>query len=119
MKKKTKKKNEDQLKGNMKFKITAKPGERESPHPARGMLVGSKMSEGVNDPHIFKAVFMAGGPCSGKSFVAQKLLGGTGLRPVNSDEVYEYLLKRRRSYSRTVMTLFIPWAKRLEVLLKI
>ena len=47
MKKKTKKKNEDQLKGNMKFKNTAKPGERESPHPARGMLVGSKMSEGV------------------------------------------------------------------------
>ena len=33
---------------------------------------------------------MAGGPFCGKSFVAQKLLGGTGLRPVNSDEVYEY-----------------------------
>ena len=59
----------DQLKGTTKFKITAKPGEKESPHPARGMLVGSKMSEGVNDPHIFKAVFMAGGPGSGKSFV--------------------------------------------------
>ena len=85
----------DQLKGTTKFKITATPGEKESPHPARGMLVGSKMSEGVNDPHIFKAVFMAGGPGSGKSFVAQKLLGGTGLRPVNSDEVYEYLLKRQ------------------------
>ena len=85
----------DQLKGTTKFKITAKPGEKESPHPARGMLVGSKMSEGANDPHIFKAVFMAGGPGSGKSFVAQKLLGGTGLRPVNSDEVYEYLLKRQ------------------------
>ena len=85
----------DQLKGTTKFKITAKPGEKESPHPARGLLVGSKMSEGVNDPHIFKAVFMAGGPGSGKSFVAQKLLGGTGLRPVNSDEVYEYLLKRQ------------------------
>ena len=84
----------DQLKGTTKFKITAKPGEKESPHPARGMLVGSKMSEGVNDPHIFKAVFMAGGPGSGKSFVAKKLLGGTGLRPVNSDEVYEYLLKQ-------------------------
>ena len=85
----------DQLKGTTKFKITATPGEKESPHPARGILVGSKMSEGVNDPHIFKAVFMAGGPGSGKSFVAQKLLGGTGLRPVNSDEVYEYLLKRQ------------------------
>ena len=54
-----------------------------------------KIKEGVNDPNIFKAVFMAGGPGSGKSFVAQNLLGGTGLRPVNSDEVYEFLLKRQ------------------------
>ena len=38
---------------------------------------------------------MAGGPGSGKSFVAKNLLGGTGLRPVNSDEVYEFLLKRQ------------------------
>ena len=84
----------DHLKGTTKFTKSAKPGGKESPHPARGMLVGSKMLEGINDPHIFKAVFMAGGPGSGKSFVAKKLLGGTGLRPVNSDEVYEYLLKR-------------------------
>lgn len=53
------------------------------------------IEEGVNDPHIFKAVFMAGGPGSGKSFVAKNLLGSTGLRPVNSDEVYELLLKRQ------------------------
>src|SRR6056300_1512344 len=39
-----------------------------------------QVDEGVNDPHIFKAVFMAGGPGSGKSFVAQNILGGTGLR---------------------------------------
>ena len=55
----------------------------------------AKVDEGVNDPHIFKAVFMAGGPGSGKSFVAQNLLGGTGLRTVNSDEVYEFLMKRQ------------------------
>jgi cytidylate kinase len=53
------------------------------------------IEEGVNDPHIFKAVFMAGGPGSGKSFVAQNILGGTGLRTVNSDEVYEFLMKRQ------------------------
>ena len=46
------------------------------------------VDEGVNDPHIFKAVFLAGGPGSGKSFVAKNLLGGTGLRSINSDEVY-------------------------------
>ena len=41
------------------------------------------MEEGVNDPHIFKAVFMAGGPGSGKSFVAKKMLAGTGLKMLN------------------------------------
>ena len=53
MKKKTKKENEDQLKGNMKFKITAKPANVKVPS-ARGMLVGSKMSEGVNDPTFLR-----------------------------------------------------------------
>lgn len=57
-------------------------------------LKESSLDEGVYDPHIFKAVFMAGGPGSGKSFVAKKLLGGTGLKTVNSDDVYEYLLSR-------------------------
>ena len=31
------------------------------------------LEEGVNDPHIFKIIFMAGGPGSGKSFVSNKL----------------------------------------------
>ena len=50
-----------------------------------------QLEEGPNDPHIFKAVFLAGGPGSGKSYVASKLLSGTGLKPVNSDDIYEYL----------------------------
>ena len=54
----------------------------------------SPVEEGVNDPHIFKAVFMAGGPGSGKSFIANKLLGGTGLKTVNSDEIYEWLMQK-------------------------
>lgn len=54
----------------------------------------SPVEEGVNDPHIFKAVFMAGGPGSGKSFIASKLLGGTGLKTVNSDEIYEWLMQK-------------------------
>lgn len=53
------------------------------------------IEEGPNDPHIFKAVFMAGGPGSGKSFVAGKLLKGTGLRTINSDEIYEYMMKKQ------------------------
>jgi dephospho-CoA kinase len=53
-----------------------------------------QVDEGVNDPHIFKAVFLAGGPGSGKSFVANKMLKGTGLRTVNSDDIYEYMMDK-------------------------
>ena len=52
------------------------------------------VEEGVNDPHIFKAVFLAGGPGSGKSFVANKMLKGTGLKTVNSDEIFEFLMNK-------------------------
>ena len=38
------------------------------------ILETEQILEGPNDPHIFKAVFLAGGPGSGKSYVAQKLL---------------------------------------------
>ena len=57
--------------------------------------VVQQIEEGPNDPHIFKAVFMAGGPGSGKSYVAGKMLGGTGLKTVNSDEIYEYLAMKQ------------------------
>ena len=33
------------------------------------------LEEGVFDPQILKCIFMAGGPGSGKSFVADTLLG--------------------------------------------
>jgi dephospho-CoA kinase len=59
------------------------------------MKISDIVVEGPNDPHIFKAVFLAGGPGSGKSFVANKLLGGTGLRVVNSDDIYEYMMKKQ------------------------
>ena len=53
------------------------------------------LSEGINDVGIFKAVFMAGGPGSGKSYVANKLgLKALGLRPVNSDDFFEAGLKK-------------------------
>ena len=38
------------------------------------------LSEGVYDPGIFKAFFMAGGPGSGKSYVAKKVTPGLGLK---------------------------------------
>ena len=53
------------------------------------------IDEGPNDPAIFKAVFLAGGPGSGKSYVASKILSGLGLKPVNSDDIYEYLADKQ------------------------
>ena len=55
------------------------------------------IQEGVNDPGIFKAFFTAGGPGSGKSYVASRAgvgkLSPYGLKVVNSDNQYEKLLK--------------------------
>tara|TARA_R110000823_G_scaffold67450_11_gene157385 strand:+ start:6154 stop:8199 length:2046 start_codon:yes stop_codon:yes gene_type:complete len=54
-----------------------------------------QLEEGINDPSIFKAVFLAGGPGSGKSFVVgQTALTSFGLKLVNSDDTFEHLLKK-------------------------
>ena len=54
----------------------------------------NELQEGLQDPNIFKAFFLAGGPGSGKSYVVRKTTGGTGLRVVNSDDAFEHLLKK-------------------------
>jgi len=51
------------------------------------------LQEGVYDPGIFKAFFMAGGPGSGKTFIASSSFTGTGLRFVNSDSHFERALQ--------------------------
>ena len=54
-----------------------------------------ELEEGVNDPAIFKAVFLAGGPGSGKSFmVGQTGLNSLGFKIVNSDQQFEIALKQ-------------------------
>ena len=45
------------------------------------------LQEGVYDPGIFKAYFLAGGPGSGKSFVTANAFAGLGLKLVNSDDI--------------------------------
>ena len=60
------------------------------------------LTEGVFDKGILKAVFMAGGPGSGKSYVAGQIFGipkkinvsASGLKTVNSDTEFEFLLKK-------------------------
>lgn len=52
------------------------------------------ISEGLYDPAIFKAIFMAGGSGSGKSYVAKRTMRGHGLKYINSDSAFEYLLDK-------------------------
>ena len=53
-----------------------------------------QIQEGVYDPNIFNAIFLAGGPGSGKSYVVRKTTGGLGMKIVNSDEIYEKDLEK-------------------------
>jgi len=61
------------------------------------------LKEGIYDKGILKAVFMAGGPGSGKTYVASQIFGipnkninvsASGLKTVNSDTEFEFLLKK-------------------------
>ena len=52
-----------------------------------------ELQEGVYDPNILKAFFLAGGPGSGKSYVVKRTTGGLGLKVVNSDIAFERKLK--------------------------
>ena len=50
--------------------------------------------EGVYDPGIFKAIFLAGGPASGKSFTADRTTGGHGFKIINSDAPFEIAMNK-------------------------
>jgi len=60
------------------------------------------LHEGYKDPGIFKAVFLAGGPGSGKTYIAKGLFGisdkvnvsQSGLKMVNSDKELKFLLNK-------------------------
>jgi adenylate kinase family enzyme len=53
------------------------------------------VAEGINDPNIFKAVFLAGGPGAGKGYVAKNIgLDSLELKTINPDEAFEYLLSK-------------------------
>lgn len=61
----------------------------------KGMnLHESILAEGVHDKGIFKAVFLAGGPGSGKDYVLSNTLDGHGMIEINSDKALEYLMDK-------------------------
>lgn len=78
-------------------------------------LVEMQLREGVDDPGVLKCVFMAGGPGSGKSYVSGDLFGVTpkirasfsafGLKVVNSDSSFEYLLQANGIQPKDLATL--------------
>jgi predicted ABC-type ATPase len=47
--------------------------------------------EGPRDPNIFKAVFTAGIPGSGKTTIVKKLTDGNGMKIASFDAIYEFL----------------------------
>ena len=54
------------------------------------------ITEGVYDPAIFKAFFLAGGPGSGKSWVSERTLSGIGLKVINSDNAFALALNKEK-----------------------
>ena len=60
------------------------------------------LPEGIQDKGIFKAVFLAGGPGSGKTYVAKQIFGipdrfnisMSGMKMVNSDKELKFFLNR-------------------------
>ena len=54
------------------------------------------LTEGVHDKGIFKAVFLSGGPGSGKDYVLSNTLDGHGLTEINSDKALEYLMDKNQ-----------------------
>jgi predicted kinase len=70
----------------------------------RTKIFAEVITEGVDDPGILKCIFLAGGPGSGKSYVANEIFGvgkgdmasvsAGGLKIINSDTAFQQALKR-------------------------
>jgi hypothetical protein len=69
---------------------------KESVEITMDILFENLLVEGVHDSGIFKAIFLAGGPGSGKDFVMNKTLAGNGLTEINSDNAFEFLMDKKR-----------------------
>ena len=52
------------------------------------------LTEGVYDKHIFKAFFLAGGPGSGKGWVSERTLKGSGMKVIDTDIGFQNYAKQ-------------------------
>jgi len=57
-------------------------------------IIFNILTEGVHDKSIFKAVFLSGGPGSGKDYILDNTLAGHGLVEINSDKALEFLMDK-------------------------
>jgi predicted kinase len=60
-----------------------------------GYVTEARIEEGLQDPAKGKAIFMAGGPGSGKDWIMKRTLEGHGLTEINSDNALEHLMRMR------------------------
>ncbi len=85
----------------------------------RSVLEEYEIVEGPNDPGIFKAIFLAGGPGSGKSFIANNTgLKALGLKMINSDILFERALTKAGLKS-TPDNIFSPTGQEIRNKIKI
>ena len=57
----------------------------------------NEITEGPYDPFRHKAIFFAGSPGSGKTYIARKLAGAfQGLKQVNMDSVFKHLMTQKK-----------------------
>ena len=80
----------------------------------------SLLDEGIHDPGIFKAIFLAGGPASGKDFVMKRIIGNFGFVEVSSDPAFSLLLNKHKlslampDHEETERNVVRSQAKKLE-----
>lgn len=70
--------------------------------------IRDQLNEGINDTGKLKAIFLAGGPGSGKDFVMKKTLIGNGLRELNPDNALKHLMIKNK------LSLMMPDNERVE-----
>ena len=65
---------------------------------ADAQTLANQLMEGVHDKYRFKAVFVIGSTGSGKTWLAQHVAGGFGLKQVNSDIALEHFLNKEKMH---------------------